>query len=87
MGTRGGISRGSTLIYHLKTVRSRTHFPTAPLPGLPANGPDSLMVCAAILFPFNAIWNSYVFYHFGCIFVKDSLIYNLSVFLPPVFKP
>ena len=40
----------------LVPIRSRTHFQTAPPPGLPANDPGSLTVSLAVLFPFNAIF-------------------------------
>ena len=42
MGIRGGLSRGSTLIYHSKQIRSRTHFPMFHSFGLTAGDPNSL---------------------------------------------
>ena len=77
--------RGSTLIYHLKTIRSRTHFPCRSPARAYSRWPRLSDGLLAVLFPFNAIWNSHVFYHPCHILVKDSLCFNLPVLCK--FKP
>ena len=53
----GQTTRGSTLIYHSKQIRSRTHFPATDTTRAYSRRPELSEGLDAVLFPFTAIFN------------------------------